>query len=394
MEDSKDSQDSSINSQNAELSSQIDISYEFSTELNLIDEFKSKIMVKSLKIKAYAELYNIEFVNDLDIEELIIEDCQNVIPNLNNFRIKKLQFISCRIQYLNKLKLPNLEALTVLDSQYQKYINSLQNFGEFKNLKELVLVGYKNLDLKLIPDLQLTKLKLSQCNLNNIQLLKQFNQLTNLDLRRNPDIDIRPLQQMLQLTILNLYDCCLKNVDSIKYLVQLKDLDLSFNQQLNILPLQHLKQLVKLNLEYCSLIDLTYLKPLTNLKLLVINQNNIVFLEQLRNLNQIQCFFAQNNKVIDVSVLNSHPNLFLYQMDDQEQPNAEEIAFATKLRDINAQITYIRQISKLQLYLKHKITLQRDKVNKWQQHLYYSQTQFIGQVTLLFQKLSSFQSFQ
>ncbi|CAL6059300.1 NACHT_domain-containing protein [Hexamita inflata] len=199
---------------------------------------------------------------------------------------------------------------------------------------------------------------------------------------------------MIQLTNLKLDGCDLKNVDFLKPLVNLNQLDLSRNENINIHSLQFMKQLTKLNVYRCSLIDLTYLEPLINLKQLNISQTNIIYLEPLKELIQIECLDAKFNLILDVTVLNNHPNFCSYRMDDQDQPDIQEIIIANKLRDINAQVTTLRYISNLNSYLKSFIALERNNLDNCLQRAADNISQFIGQAASLFQQLSSFQCFQ
>ncbi|CAL6075836.1 leucine-rich_repeat domain-containing protein [Hexamita inflata] len=363
------------------------------TEQQLIDSFKSQIKDNKLIILFNSKLQNIEFVNDFDIETLTIYNCENVIPKINNPRIKNIEFDNCKIKCLNDIQLPNLEVLKLEDNCYNVK-NILQSLRQFKKLKELLLRCYRDIDLKLIVDIQLTKLELSRSNLTNIELLTRLTQLTNLSLENNQGIDISPLSQMIQLTNLKLNRCDLKNVDCLKPLVNLIELDLSKNENVNIHSLQFLKNLNDLNLEQCSLIDLTYLEPLINLKQLNISQTNIIYLEPLKELIQIECLDAKFNLILDVTVLNNHPNFCSYRMDDQDQPDIQEIIIANKLRDINAQVTTLRYISNLNSNLKSFIALERNNVDQCLQRAADNTSQFIGQAASLFQQLSSFQCFQ
>ncbi|CAL6000769.1 Leucine-rich_repeat domain superfamily [Hexamita inflata] len=174
---------------------------EFGYERNLVDQLRDTIYDNGLVIEDLDELYNIEFVNNFDIEELIISKCPNINPKLENHQIRELNLFSCGIKYLNELKLPNLEVLTILESQNKKDTITLQNFGDFKNFKELMMRCYKNLDLKLIPELQLSMLGLTQCNLKNVEQLTQFTKLDVLILPLNPNIDIVPLSKMVYIQL-------------------------------------------------------------------------------------------------------------------------------------------------------------------------------------------------
>ncbi|CAL6059270.1 leucine-rich_repeat domain-containing protein [Hexamita inflata] len=354
-------------------------------EQKLIDELKNQIENNALTIQCNDDLQNIEFVKTFDIQELQIVCCKNVIPKLNNPRIKKISLNYCRINSLSELELPNLEELQIKDYSAGYNVGNiiLQGVGELQKLKDLSLYGYSYLNLELIPIIQFTKLELGACDLTKIQQLTQFTILTNLNLAKNPNIDITPLAQMVHLTTLDLSECSLNNVDVLKtlislndldlstndimdisplqFLVQLKELSLSLNPLINICPLQHLKQLTVLHLTECYLVDITYLKPLSNLKELYLGHNKIINLEPLLELKQIY-LNAECNQILDVSILKDHLQFSSLRINGQKQPNAAEIMFANQLKNINAQITLLRRM-RMHSSLKSKMALQRKQAD-------------------------------
>ncbi|CAL6101125.1 Conserved_hypothetical protein [Hexamita inflata] len=386
------------------------------TEQNLINQLKNQIKYSSLTIEYNDQLQNIEFINEFEIEELTIDNCISIIPKINNPLIKKITLDWSEIKSLKELYLPNLESLSICDDlDYEEGNSVLQHIKQFEKLKQLELYRYSGIDLNLIKELKLTKLLLATCQLKNIELITQFALLKELSLVRNEYVDITPLSQMVRLTVLNLSECCINSVESLKSLTQLVDLNMSNNDIIDISPLQYmnklkkldissnahknihylqfLKQLTVLNLRECSLIDITYQKPLINLKKLIIAHNNIVYLEPLKELNQINYLDFNFNKILDKSVLDSHHNVHLYFI-TLLQPDAIEIAFANKLRDINAQNIYIRNMSKLYSNLKIKMTSQRYYIDQCQQQLFHMNYQFIKDVELLFQHLGTQQGSQ
>ncbi|CAL6027514.1 leucine-rich_repeat domain-containing protein [Hexamita inflata] len=351
---------------------------------NQMNEFRSQVNGKSLKINCNSELKNIQFVNEFQIEELEISHCKNLIPKLNSKNIKQLNLQFNGIKQF-EFDLPNLETLSVQENNGEsKYI--LQRLHGFEKLQELIITGYKEIDLMQIK-MKLNKLWLWNCNLTNIEKLQTQN-LTELVLYDNENIDINPIQHMKTIQILNLGCCGLKNIAPLKYLVQLKQLVLSGNENIDIHFIQYLKQLTTLNLELCSLIDLTYIKPLINLKELNIKCNNIVYLEPLKDLKQIINLYAQSNKIIDAINL---PNANIFNINDQELPDDEKIMHAKIILDINQPIAQLREIIYKYLIYKSKITLKIKNINKSLQRIYNIKNQFVTQVQSLFLQLNSHQ---
>ncbi|CAL5979729.1 leucine-rich_repeat domain-containing protein [Hexamita inflata] len=202
------------------------------TEQYLIDELRNQVVDNILTVEQNDELKNIDFLNDFEIEELNIIECQNIVLKLNHNTIKKLQLDHCQIYCSDDFQLPNLESLSLTDDLFENQTTFFQRIRNFKNLKEIMLCDCFDVDLHMIPQ-QLTNLQLLSCDLTNIEFLQQFTYLSNLDLSANERIDIRPLSTISQLTVLGLCQCGLKNVDSLKSLVQLKDLNLSCNYSYN-----------------------------------------------------------------------------------------------------------------------------------------------------------------
>ncbi|CAL6058408.1 leucine-rich_repeat domain-containing protein [Hexamita inflata] len=186
---------------------------------------------------------------------------------------------------------------------------------------------------------------------------------------------------MVQLVMLNLSYCSLNSVDPLKHLVNLKELDLSYNENINIHNLQFMKQLTKLSIHTCSLIDITYLKSLVNLEELDIQNNKIVYLEPLKDLQQIIVLYAGWNQILDVQTIRNRPNFSSYDLDYQrdEIPDAKEISFANRLRDINAQIDSLRNMRIFRSNLKSNMTLQRIKIGNYTPILQFNFTQCTGQ---------------
>ncbi|CAL5979727.1 leucine-rich_repeat domain-containing protein [Hexamita inflata] len=165
-------------------------------------------------------------------------------------------------------------------------------------------------------------------------------------------------------------------------------------QSFDTQSLQYLKQLTQLNLTYCYLVDLSCLKPLSNLKQLDIAQNNIVYLEPLKDLKQLEFLNVKNNYIQNTTILNTHPHFNSYNMDDQKQPDKQLIAVANRFRNINAQITLLRKISKLDSSLKSKIVLQHQRLYYCLYQINNTHNQFSESVASLFQLINTSEGLQ
>ncbi|CAL6059436.1 DUF2252_family protein [Hexamita inflata] len=220
---------------------------------------------KTLHIDKIHTLYNIEFMNNFDIEELIINSCRNVVPKLNNQYIKKLIFNECVITDLEFILLPNLEVLELRDNQ----LSFGMHINQFTTLRELSLFSYRNLNLQLIIQLKITKLNLRSCSVYNID----------------------SLQFLKQLTKLSLYNCYLFDISHLKTLVNLKELNISENKIVYLEPLKELKQIVVLNAEYNQIVDISVIKNHPNFSSYNVNyqtkprRQDVIFANKLRDIN-------------------------------------------------------------------------------------------------------------
>ncbi|CAL6075754.1 Hypothetical_protein [Hexamita inflata] len=112
------------------------------TDQQLIDELRLQIQDRTLSIFSCTDLFNIEFLNEFEIEELLIDNCQNFTPKLNSKRIKKLNLFYNRVLNYSQLVLPNLE---VLDKRIQIWECVIQFSKTSYNL--IVSVYFKNIDM-------------------------------------------------------------------------------------------------------------------------------------------------------------------------------------------------------------------------------------------------------
>ncbi|CAL6009295.1 Hypothetical_protein [Hexamita inflata] len=77
----------------------------------MIEKYKSKIENRALKIGRELIVFNLEFIQYLDINKLELENCCNLQPKLINNRIKELIVYNCDGFNLEEFQLENLEVL-------------------------------------------------------------------------------------------------------------------------------------------------------------------------------------------------------------------------------------------------------------------------------------------
>ncbi|CAL6025402.1 leucine-rich_repeat-containing protein [Hexamita inflata] len=208
-----------VNSNNI-ISSQYDIM--------MIKMYQNLVDNGTLKIISNIQLKSLYFLQSLEIKDLWLYNCRNIIPKLQSETITNLHIIACDFYSLVEFKLNNLEVLEMQSNQKQKEATILvQEIVKFKKLKQLQLERWQvNLNpISMITGI--TKLSLVSCKLRNTEALRPLYNLVELSLNFNTNIDITSLQHLTRLTKLWLDECGLDNIDALRPLVNLNELIVS-----------------------------------------------------------------------------------------------------------------------------------------------------------------------
>ncbi|CAL6020131.1 leucine-rich_repeat domain-containing protein [Hexamita inflata] len=218
-------------------------------------KYQFDIINKTLLIDRNNELISLEFIQQFDISNLTITDCEQIEPKLNSETIKKLTINHCKLQNLDGFNLENLEILRL----YSNFQLAYENVNKFKQLKELELSAVNCEDISCLESMQqLKRLNLYINKVKDISVLKQLVNLTDLNISANAGVNITPLQYMVQLTKLNMSWTNFMNVSVLEHLVNLEELYMAQNGRiLDISPLQHLVKLAKLDLSSNKLKDIS-----------------------------------------------------------------------------------------------------------------------------------------
>ncbi|CAL6028595.1 leucine-rich_repeat domain-containing protein [Hexamita inflata] len=259
----------------------------------MIEKYTNKIENHALKIEEELNVFNLEFIQYLDINKLELKNCCNLQPKLINNHIKELIVNNCDDFNLEEFQLENLEVLKC-KCQVQFANCSLEfkdafvhSIVKFNKLKELSLNDYFGVDISPLSQMtQLMKLSLVQCGLGNVDSLKYLVNLVELNISQNQNVDITPLKN-LPLTVLNLSSCDFLNVEILASFIHVQELNLFGNEDIDITPIQNLLQIVKLDLSKCKLGNVSSLKKLVNLKELNISLNKNIDISQLQYLPQL-----------------------------------------------------------------------------------------------------------
>ncbi|CAL6095036.1 leucine-rich_repeat domain-containing protein [Hexamita inflata] len=354
----------------------------------MIQKYKSEIQDGTLTIQQDPDLKSLNFINALKINQLELYDCQNIVTQLDSLTIKELKLTDCFIQSVNGFQLENLEVLEVYSNYIQLKSKALfLNIAAFKKLKQLILYNYITDFSPLQQLIGLNSLCLLSCNLQSTEVLRPLVNLEVLYLDVNEYIDITALQYLTNLTKLALEKCKLVNIDALKPLVNLEELFLTSNKDIDITTLQYLTNLTYLSLVSCNLVNVDALRPLKKLEELDIFDNKIVFLQPLMELKQLSGLNASNNNAIDTESIQQHPNFDNFNLDCQNQPTQEELEVANMMRDINYQISSLKQICKESSRIKYQNIFIRQKITQQLQYSNNTLEQFVARVALLFQKI-------
>ncbi|CAL6068090.1 leucine-rich_repeat domain-containing protein [Hexamita inflata] len=368
-------------------------------ETKMSQEYQKQIFNNTLNILDDSELKSLKFMENIDIRELKLSFCDNIIPKLNSKTIKELSIIFCNVSNVEQLDLVNLEVLQLIEEteyiqnhqpQVAQLVQSI--IEKYSNLKELYLERFKGIEISsLSQKIELTKVGLAICNLKNIDALKPLINLKELLLVYNEEIDITPLQFLNQLTSINLAGCALLNVDSLKSLANLKELVLLGNELIDITSLQFFKTLTILDLCQCKILNIDTLKPLINLEELNISANQIVYSQPLGALKKLIQLKCEDNKIIDFQIIEKLPNFkYIKQLisGNQKIPTKLDIVQANILRNINAPITPLRKIYLLTKTLKMRMCVKKSRVEEYLQLQFLNQVNFTTQIVSLFQTLN------
>ncbi|CAL6072375.1 Conserved_hypothetical protein [Hexamita inflata] len=296
----------------------------------MTDKYLGQVKDEALTIEYDPDLTSLQFMQNLNPSQLKLIFCKNIIPTLSSPTIKELDITYCNVQNLEHYQLENLEVLKLQCYKIDgvECMQILWNIVQFPKLQQLSLFGFVGVDLAPLSQiaLQITKLSLNYCELQNLELLKILVNLKELNIAYNKYVDITALKDMSQLLALDLSFCSLESIDTLRSLVNLRDLKLRCNQ-VDITPLQYLSELVRIDLNSCGICYISVLQYLPNLEEVDIANNSIIYIQPLQELNCIVELDARFNKIVDIHTIQYHPNHNNYHLDFQTIPTSREMYF-------------------------------------------------------------------
>lgn len=142
-------------------------------ELNLMDNVSENINFYPLLNKLFVKRLMIE---DIKINKLQASSIESIYT-LDNLKLLSLKG--------NKMRI-DLSKISQIEVFYFKYSKTIQNIDSLLNLKDLFIISFDNLDLKLLQGfLELKKLRLTGGNFVSLEGIGTLNKLERLDICYN-----------------------------------------------------------------------------------------------------------------------------------------------------------------------------------------------------------------
>ncbi|CAL6048964.1 Conserved_hypothetical protein [Hexamita inflata] len=252
-------------------------------KLKNVNKYKRDVKNQQLVINDDKKVCNLQFVEDLEVNNLTIVKCPNIVIQSLPWRVVELRIYESCLQ--NVQDIDNMRQLTVLDLNFN-YISELGFLNNLHNITKLYLYANRIRQLKPLEGLQnLQHLNLGSNRISNIQPLSKLNKLVYLNLGNNQIRDISALRQMTDLQELYLLNNQIGHTKALSYLKNLKWLDLSNNQITSVPELKSMCQLGYLNVSCNKLICLSPINSLTQLKKLYIATNFIINMSPVKHMD-------------------------------------------------------------------------------------------------------------
>jgi hypothetical protein len=242
--------------------------------------------------------------------------CGYCIPNMCTGEIEFSSVVleSCVRKEIDRdggsLRYENVKGIWRIEGcgHYDWWITSLWGIQCLTGLRRLDVSGNFIRDIEPLSGLiRLSFLRLSQCQLENIDPIADLVNLTELDLSMNTHItDISPLAGLKNLQILNLSDNEIGDIEPLSGLAELVYLDISRNEIESFHPLSSLESLVELHAEGAGpgkQMDIGSMYLLTNLEVLQLRANNIMDINALSGLSKLSYVDLSMNEISDISPL-------------------------------------------------------------------------------------------
>ena len=236
-----------------------------------------------------------------------------------------------------------LSRLTQLEELHIWY-NQISDIGSLAGLKQLRVLEISNNPINdFSPLAGLVRLQRLGVSVQRINDLRRHVDLTRLQSLRlhgsgNQIEDLRLLANLTQLTNLSISRVQLRDLSFLERLTQLEGLDFFENEISDLKPLANLTQLEGLGLSANEISDLKPLANLTQLRWLNLGWNQISDLRPLAGLTQLRSLYLRYNQIRDVTPLAGLVKLEYLGLRDNPIEDASPLAALTRLRDVDIEI--------------------------------------------------------
>ena len=327
-------------------------------------------LTKLTKLTISHDIDNISNLQPLsslkDLEELTIDNYLSTPTSVSNLfplsgldKLTKLRIATRSVTSLEPLKsLTRLKTLYLQDGTGANEISNITPLSTLSNLEDLSigvtdsvtsleplksLTRLKNLfiwgsgkfsDLSPLNGRDLNELRISKYTGNNLSQLKNFRNLTNLELVDENLSDVSDLQNLTNLTSLRITSYKKTDISVLSKLTKLQYLDVP-GVVSNLSPLNGLKELTQLGVRG-DFSDLSPLSGLTKLSYLSITSSELSDLSPLSGLTKLTYFYIDAHKVKDISVLRNFPEIdYLTILCHDNNTDYSPLNALNKLRTLN-----------------------------------------------------------
>ncbi|CAL6029884.1 leucine-rich_repeat domain-containing protein [Hexamita inflata] len=206
------------------------------SDLRMVQKYFNKISGQKLKIFQDSNVKSFQFVQNLKINELELQNCSQVSFTNPPTNITVLQITHCKLSLLNGIKYMNVIELDL--SQ-----NEITDFSELKHLKDLKRVNIATNDatnLRFVSQLKHIEQLIAFNNMiTDITGIQMLFALKTLNLSCNMIIDLSPLEKLVQIETLQLGQNKIVDIEAIRDLTNIQKLSIQFNQINDFSPLQN-----------------------------------------------------------------------------------------------------------------------------------------------------------
>ena len=197
--------------------------------------------------------------------------------------------------------------------------------AEILKLEKFYNITLSEKHYRLNENNQIIFLDLSDNNISNIEILKDFKSLIELDLTDNAISNIEVLKELESLKKLELGFNLISNIEVLKELKSLIELGLWANQISNIEVLKELKLLKELFLSGNKISNIEALKELKSLRELFLSNNKISNIEALKELKSLETLYLHSNQISNIEALKDLKSLSILHLYSNKICNINDV---------------------------------------------------------------------